>query len=97
MAGPDGGTKVLRVIYAGRVEVDKRGNGHDDLVCLAVNVYWEEQDFWLPSLPGGKVWYVAADTSGRYLHNFIPGQQGMVRIPENKITISARSVCVFIS
>lgn len=97
VSGPDGSTKVLRVIYAGRVEVDQRGNGHDDLVCLAVNVYWEEQEFWLPSLPGGKVWYVAADTSGRYLRDFIPKQQGMARLSENRVTMSARSVCVFVS
>ena len=95
--GPDDATKVLRVIYAGRVEVDSRGNGHDDIVCLAVNVFWEDQEFWLPELPGGKVWYVAADTSGRYLKDHIPGQQGMMRLPENRVTVGARSVCVFIT
>ena len=95
--GADAGTKVLRVIYAGRVEVDDRGNGHDDIVCLAVNPFWEEQEIWLPSLQGGKVWYVAADTSGRYLQNFIPGQQGMNRLPDNRVTIGARSICIFVS
>lgn len=95
--GADAGTKVLRVIYAGRVEVDDRGNGHDDIVCLAVNPFWEEQEIWLPSLQGGKVWYVAADTSGRYLQNFIPGKQGMNRLPDNRVTIGARSICIFVS
>lgn len=95
--GADAETKVLRVIYAGRIEVDDRGNGHDDIVCLAVNVFWEDQEFWLPSLQGGKVWYVAADTSGRYLPHYIPGQQGMNRLPENKVTIGARSVCIFVA
>ena len=95
--GADAETKVLRVIYAGRVEVDDRGNGHDDIVCLAVNVFWEDQEFWLPSLQGGKVWYVAADTSGRYLPHYIPGQQGMNRLPENKVTVGARSVCIFVA
>ncbi len=95
--GVDGGSKVLRVIYAGRVEVDDRGNGYDDIVCLAVNVFWEDQEIFLPSLQGGKVWYVAADTSGKYLRNFIPGQQGMSRLPENRVTIGARSVCIFVS
>ena len=90
-------TKVLRVIYAGRIEVDDKGNGHDDVVCLAVNVYWEDQEICLPSMPGGNVWYVAADTSGRYLHGHIPGQKGMYRLPENKVTIGARSVCVLVS
>ena len=79
------------------VEVDDRGNGHDDIVCLAVNPFWEEQEIWLPSLQGGKVWYVAADTSGRYLQNFIPGQQGMNRLPDNRVTIGARSICIFVS
>ena len=95
--GVDAETKVLRVIYAGRVEVDDRGNGHDDIVCLAVNVFWEDQEFWLPALQGGKVWYVAADTSGRYLQHYIPGQQGMSRLPENKVTVGARSVCIFVA
>ena len=95
--GADVETKVLRVIYAGRVEVDDRGNGHDDIVCLAVNVFWEDQEFWLPNLQGGKVWYVAADTSGRYLPHYIPGQQGMNRLPENKVTVGARSVCIFVA
>ena len=95
--GVDGGSKVLRVIYAGRVEADDRGTGYDDIVCLAVNVFWEDQEIFLPSLQGGKVWYVAADTSGKYLRNFIPGQQGMSRLPENRVTIGARSVCIFVS
>ncbi len=95
--GADAETKVLRVIYAGRVEVDDRGNGHDDIVCLAVNVFWEDQEFWLPALQGGKVWYVAADTSGKYLQHYIPGQQGMSRLPENKVTVGARSVCIFVA
>ena len=95
--GADAETKVLRVIYAGRVEVDDRGNGHDDIVCLAVNVFWEDQEFWLPNLQGGKVWYVASDTSGRYLPHYIPGQQGMNRLPENKVTVGARSVCIFVA
>lgn len=95
--GADAETKVLRVIYAGRIEVDDRGNGHDDIVCLAVNVFWEDQEFWLPNLQGGKVWYVAADTSGRYLPHYIPGQQGMNRLPENKVTVGARSVCIFVA
>ena len=95
--GADAETKVLRVIYAGRAEVDDRGNGHDDIVCLAVNVFWEDQEFWLPNLQGGKVWYVAADTSGRYLPHYIPGQQGMNRLPENKVTVGARSVCIFVA
>lgn len=92
--GPDSGTKALRVVYAGRTQLDERGNGYDDIVCLVVNAFWEEQEVWLPPLSAGRAWYVAADTSGYYLKNHIPGQQGMYRLPENKMTIGARSVCV---
>ena len=47
--GPDESANVLRVIYAGR----NRENTGDDLVLLAVNVYWEEQEFPVPGLPYG--------------------------------------------
>jgi len=65
---PDGGTKVLRVIYAGR----NRGDTADDVVCLAVNVFWEEQTCWLPDLPSGMRWALEADSSGWYLDGGIP-------------------------
>ncbi len=67
----DNNCKVLRIIYAGR----NRNNTRDDVVCLAVNVFWEEQEFYLPSLMYGMGWYVAVDTGNRYFTNAIPNQR----------------------
>ena len=50
-------TKALAVCYAG-----KTGQG-EDLVYVALNVYWEEQSFELPKLPEGYEWRCFADTS----------------------------------
>ena len=69
---PDGESKVLGVIYAGR----NHDNTEDDVICLAVNVYWEEQDCRLPMLPENMKWFVEADTSGRYLKHGIPKEEG---------------------
>ena len=46
--------KILRIIYAGRND----NNTRDDIVCLAVNVFWEEQEFCLPPVTCGMGWYV---------------------------------------
>lgn len=50
-------TKALAVCYAG-----KTGQG-EDLVYMALNVYWEEQRFELPKLPEAYEWRCFADTS----------------------------------
>lgn len=91
--GADEDTKVLRILYAGQKENGKQ----DDIVCLAINVYWEEQEFELPPLMGREYWMVAADTSGQYLPNGIPGQTGMKMLLHNRVKIPGRSVCVFIN
>ena len=49
-------TKALAVCYAG-----KTGQG-EDLVYVALNVYWEEQRFELPKLPEAYEWRCFADT-----------------------------------
>lgn len=50
-------TKALAVCYAG-----KTGQG-EDLVYVALNVYWEEQRFELPKLPEAYEWRCFTDTS----------------------------------
>ena len=87
--GPDESANVLRVIYAGR----NRENTGDDLVLLAVNVYWEEQEFPVPGLPYGMGWQVKADTSGWYLRKSIPAGE-KVRVLEDRMRIAPRSVLV---
>ena len=87
---PDGRTHVLCVVYAGR----NRDNTTDDIVCLAVNVFWEEQDCFLPELPVGMKWQVEADTSGWYLPENIPGPEGPLSIEGFQIRMAPRSTLV---
>lgn len=89
----DEGCKVLRIIYAGR----NRNNTGDDIICLAVNVFWEDQEFALPSLPPGMSWNIAADTGDRYIQGGIPGEGEELPIVQGgRITMCSRSVCVLI-
>lgn len=88
---PDEGTKILRVIYAGR----NSDNTKDDIICLAINVFWEEQEFTLPKIPIQMSWLVAVDTGNRYLPNSIPSaNEEMPQVNGGRIRMIPRSVCV---
>ncbi len=89
VAEPDEQTKVLRVIYAGRNHEDT----DDDVVLLAVNVFWEPQEFLLPQIPSYMRWQVIADSFGSYLPEGIPGQIP-VEPGGGKVYIGPRSVLV---
>lgn len=87
---PDERTKVLCVIYAGRDREDTR----DDIVCVASNVFWEEQECFLPQLPDLLKWQIEADSSGWYLEKGIPGKEGPMLIDGCNIHIAPRSVLI---
>lgn len=90
VSGPDDRTKVLRVIYAGRNQDDSG----DDIVCLAINTFWEEQICFLPELPLQLKWKFEADTSGRYLPHNIP-ETGQKTSPEgNQFKMGPRTAAV---
>lgn len=89
---PDGSTHVLAVLYSGRNRTDTA----DDLVCLAVNVYWEPQAFLLPMVSKSLKWKVEADTAGTYLKDHMPSSHEppcLISFPQ--ITLESRSVLVF--
>lgn len=105
--GPDYGTKVLRVFFAGNKEETKE----DDVVCLAINTFWEEQEFYLPDLSCGMYWKIQVDTGKRYLPEVIAkAVSGMCdkskndcdsqqerresRITDGRICMKERSVCI---
>ena len=69
----------------------------DDILCLAVNVYWEEQELSLPSLPSGMYWKVLADTSGRYLTRGIPEPGRPVSLNGNQVKAGPRSSLVLMA
>ncbi len=91
--GADENTKVLRIIFAGRNADDTE----DDIVCLAINVFWEEQEFTLPALLEGKTWKVAADTGKRNLSSVIPEGDKIPVLKENTVKLAERSVCIFVA
>ena len=89
---PDGSTHVLAVLYSGRNRTDTA----DDLVCLAVNVYWEPQAFLLPMVSKSLKWKVEADTAGTYLKGHMPSShEPPCLISSPQITLESRSVLVF--
>ncbi len=83
LPGEDGtDSKVLGVLYAGRTEENDR----DDMVYLAINVFWEEQEHHLPPLPVGYAWRLEADTW--------TGECGGTRLMTGEIVLKPRSVCI---
>lgn len=86
---PDHETRVLRVIYAGRNHEDTA----DDIICLAVNVFWEWQEFSLPNLASYMRWQVEADTFGNYLPSGIPDGRSTEPV-DNRVFLAPRSVLV---
>ena len=90
VSGPDDRTTVLCVIYAGRNQDDSG----DDIVCLAINTFWEEQACFLPELPLQLKWKFEADTSGWYLPDNIPGAGQKLSPEGNQFKMGPRSVAV---
>lgn len=87
---PDGASQVLRVIYAGR----KSDDTEDDVVCLAVNVFWEEQDYYLPALPAHMAWTLEADTSKQYLKGGIPDGKAPFVLKTDHVRMAPRSAMI---
>lgn len=80
-------TRLLGVMYAGR---DDKG-GKDDIVFVALNVYWEEQTLELPDLLGKWRWKQVIDTSQEKFK--VKNHVGKDRC----ITLEARSLSVFVA
>jgi glycogen operon protein len=84
---PNDQSRVLRIVYAGR---DCKTQS-DDIVCLALNVYWETQLCELPRLPMYLTWKLEADTSMEYLPNGIPDPAVPYELRDNRILMPPRS------
>ncbi len=79
-------TKTIGIMYAGRDQ-----EGHDDILYLGINAYWEMVEIWLPVLREGFCWTALADTSR--------GEQAVIRervlLDQRRYVMHPRSVCVF--
>ena len=72
-------TKAFYVVYAGYDETLEE----DDIVCVAINVFWEPLEITLPDLPDGRSWHLYVATGGE--------ERGMAW---KRVTMRPRSVAV---
>ena len=86
----DDGTAALGILYAGY----DRKRGRDDVVYLAVNVYWEDVNIQLPELPRYLAWYAVVNTAGDGQSRFCYrcGERSRV---DSGFLMRPRSVAVF--
>ena len=64
----------------------------EDLVYLAVNVFWEGQQFFLPKLPNGFVWRLAVYTAQPEMHEM----ESQLTVIDREFILKPRSVAVFV-
>ncbi|MFA9466357.1 MAG: glycogen debranching protein GlgX [Velocimicrobium sp.] len=72
----------MGVLYAGRTE----DNIEDDIIYLAINTYWEEQQVKLPTIQAGRAWRRMFDTMN-------PKEEGSIMIADN-FWIGPRTVVI---
>ena len=83
-------TKVISIMFAGYI----RKKGHDDIVLMSVNVFWEDIQITLPEPPDGAYWTLVVDTAAedkRYFNN----RPKPLSVPNWRL--KSRSVSVFIA
>ena len=85
---PNAGT--IGICFAGY----DRERGRDDLVYLALNVYWEDIRITLPDLKQAGAWYAAVNTFGNGEGKYCYGKEEQVRI-DGEFIMRPRSVAVF--
>ncbi len=83
-------TKVITVMFAGFI----RKKGHDDIVIMSVNSFWEDIQIKLPEPPEGAYWTMVVDTADDDKHYFYNRPRPLT-VPNFRL--KARSVCVFIA
>lgn len=82
-------SRMIGIRFAGF----SREKGHDDVVYIAINVFWEDIAIKLPGLPGGGYWALAINTGatdGKYFYN------RLVPLTDEGWILKARSVSVFV-
>ena len=110
---PSGDSRVLGIMYAGKADAENtpssvtETNPHtdpaDDVIVLAVNVYWEAQPFRLPELPVGICFQVIVNTAlaepllngCKSFHEGLLSKTGGGKLVKEDVEIAPRSVQVF--
>ena len=82
-------SRLVAVMFAGKDQTGKR----DDIVYVALNVYWEALQVTLPQLPLTMQWCMVADTGAE---NVLP-EKRQGRLEGNEISMSPRSAVVLMA
>lgn len=92
-------SKFLGVMFAGALTAGSNQETErtreletEDLVYLAVNVFWEDQQFFLPKLPNGFVWRLAVNTDQPEM----PEKESQMTVIDSEFILKPRSVAVFV-
>lgn len=83
-----GESKMMGVRFAGF----SREKGHDDVIYIAINVFWEDVPIKLPKMPEGGYWSLAIDTAADDKKYFYNRPKPMT---DDLWRMKARSVVVF--
>lgn len=89
----DAARRQLGVLYCGAYG-ETAGGGHDNYFYVAYNMHWTPQEFALPSLPGGLVWHLAADTDDVEHNGFMPEGGEPFLEDQRRLTVQPRSIAV---
>ena len=87
---PSSNAGTIGICFAG---YDSK-KGHDDLVYLVVNAYWEDVRITLPDLKKAGEWYVTVNTFGDGEGHYSYEREKQVRI-DGEFIMRPRSVAVF--
>lgn len=82
----------IGIRFSGRIMETQQ----EDLVYVAINVFWEEQEIELPTLPGFWQWYVCVDTSEEDMEKCVVRDYQKMRHTRKHIRIAPRSVMVLL-
>ncbi len=89
------GSRVFAYMLDGAQAKD--GQGGDQTIYAAFNMYWEALDFALPAPPAGTRWHVFANTGAQPPDEvFEPGQEPLLPV-QDRITIGGRSVLILVA
>ncbi len=102
VSGANERSKALCICYAGKGDIEHEESGicctSDDIICLAINVFWEKQECDLPKLPVGMRWYVTVDTGKKYIASVVPScDADLAKLRSNRLKMNERSVCILIA
>ncbi len=85
-------SRFLGILFAGHIP-EKR---MDDLVYVALNVYWEDCEIHLPKLPGEMYWELCVYTAEDFPRDCARENSGRGACIRDSFWINARSVAVFV-